>query len=212
MGGILLQSLSRSDRVDGNGELVEDDKAAEEDGNGNAAQNEVPAGVGSVVLRFGDGEGLGNSVDGDGVGSEILLDIVSITTAESALAVGGIVREGLSDSEESQEADDHGDEDQEGNDEENNAENVHSEGKQQTVADGISESDEEEDGNETSKDQSDQNESLHKLEDGPDGRRGVVLGEGVDFSSDGRLEGSGDSGKIVARAGVVQSDNGGRSR
>jgi len=207
-----LQSLSGSDRVDGDGELVEDDKAAEEDGNGDASQHQVPTGVGSVVLLNSDGEVLGGSGNNNVGNSDIVLAVISETSAIATSAASSVVGEGTSDSQESQEADNHGDQDQQGNSEENNAENVHSQSEQQTVAERISEREQQEDGNETREDQSDQNESLHKLEDGPDGRRGVVLGEGVDFSGDGRLEGSGNSGKIVARAGVVQSNNGGRSR
>jgi len=197
----ILQGLSDGDRVNGDGELVDDNNDGQDDGDGDASEGQEPSLNGSV--RALDGNILHRS--GNHERSEGFLGGVLEASAISSLAVGVVLVEGSSDSEESQEGDDQRDEDQSGNGEKGNAENVHSEHEQQLVADGAGEADNQEDGEDTGNNQSDQDESLHELEGGPD-RGGRIMGsEGVGLNSSGGLDTASDSLERPVDLGGVDS-------
>jgi len=166
-----LQSLTRADRVDGDGELVEDNKDAKDDGDGDASKNQIPASVGSESDLLADLHGGGDSSNNNIAGAQILRFVIGETTAITTDASGLIIRERVGNSEETEESNDHGDEDEKGNSQKNNTENVHAGREEETVAERVGKAENKEDGDETREDQSNQHESLNELESGPQ-RRG----------------------------------------
>ena len=147
-----LQSLTgRSLRVDGEGELVDEDNNQKNQSDGDGGQDNVPASLGTPLLEPGGG----SKRRGDRGGE---------CAARAIVAVLVVSLEGVGEADETQEGDDDGGQGQEDKSQEDEAGQGHAEGEDDLVADGVKDEDKEESGDNEGKDQADQNESLGELD------------------------------------------------
>jgi len=176
---IFLQSLTDGDRVNRDGELVDDNDDAEEDGHWDAGKVKVPSFHGSPAAV--DSSSASNTSDGGS--SDIRLGAVGDAVAITLGALWVVVVEGEVDSKESKEGNDQGTQDHSSNSEESNAKHVHAEHEQKLVADGAGKAHHKEDREDTGEDQSNENEGLNKLHCAPDRGGRIVLIESASLET-----------------------------
>jgi hypothetical protein len=201
----VLQSLANGDRVNGDGELVDDHNGGEDDGDGDAGKGQEPALDGSKVALDEEITSHG----GGGEGAAGLLGGVLETTAIAELAADNVVREGVGDAQKAEEGDDQGDEDEGSNGEESDTEDVHAKDEEELVADGAGEAHNEEEGEDAGNNEGNEEESLEKLEGGPHRGSGVVLSEGVDLNGTSGLDAAGHTLEGPVDVGGVDGGLGG---
>jgi len=191
-----LQGLSRrSFRVDGEGELVDDDNDEKDKDNRDGGQNDVPSSAGAPLLELGDIR-IGG---GDGVRER---------AARTLRARSDIRLHGVGKTDETQESNDDGGEGNENDDNHDDASQRHSEGEDNLVADGVKEENRENNGNDERENQSDQNERLSKLDSGVDlggSSAGVSGTRGSSKSVSGGLGLSASAIEVVEDLGVVKN-------
>jgi len=179
-----LQSLTgRSLRVDGEGELVDENNNQQNQSNGDGGQDNVPAGLGTPLLKLGGGSVVRVNRGGEGA-------------ARAIVAVRVVRLEGVGQANKSQEGDDDGGESQKDKSQKNEASERHAEGEDDLVADGVEDEDQQEDSNNEGKDQADEDESLGELDGG------VHLGHGS-----ARVLGAGGGGDGGVGSLVLGSDS-----
>mmetsp|Transcript_135819 Transcript_135819/g.202016 ORF Transcript_135819/g.202016 Transcript_135819/m.202016 type:complete len:271 (+) Transcript_135819:89-901(+) len=161
-----LQSLANADGVDGDGELVHNDNEENQDGEGDAGQDDEPASGGAPRLGGGDDNGDGRAAAGKGLLPVLVVDLILEAAAVAELAGGDVVGEGISEAKEAEERSHDGDDHDEHQREKDNAEDGHAGDEQELVADGGREQEGEHQQEETRDDQGDQGESLSESEDG----------------------------------------------
>jgi hypothetical protein len=179
-----LQSLTRrSLRVDGERELVDEDNNQENQSNRDGREDNVPAGLGTPLLKLGGGSVGRVNRGGEGAARAIVaLRLVSL--------------EGIGQANETQKGDNDGGKSQEDKSQKDEASEGHAEGEDDLVADGVKDEDQQENSNNKGEDQADQDESLSKLDGG------VNLGH-----SSARVLGAGGGGDLLAGSLALGSDS-----
>jgi hypothetical protein len=200
-----LQSLTgRSFRVDGEGELVDEDNNQQNQSNRDGRQDNVPAGLGTPLLELGSGSEV--RVNGGGKGA-----------ARAIVAVWVVSLEGVGQTNETQEGDDDGGESQKDKSQKDETGQGHAEGEDDLVADGVEDEDQQKDSNNEREDQADENKRLSEFDGGVhlghSSARVLSAGSGGDGGIGSLVLGS-DSIEIIEQFAGVENSIGacGRSR